>query len=113
AVLVVLVVLGSPPAAGAEPSEMFQEMVKAECRFIYSTEQVRFVKRFIHNREQFMLFDSGVGHYVGDSLDGEKVARYWTSNPEGMEYRRAAVDRHCWHNYELSRPFLMGRRGER
>ncbi|NWS02856.1 HB2L protein, partial [Motacilla alba] len=92
---------------------VFQEMVKSECHFINGSKRVRFVKRFIYNREQYVHFDSDVGHFVGDTPYGEEVARYWNSDPEWMEHRRAAVDRHCRHNYELSTPFLVERRGER
>ncbi|KAM7022197.1 class II histocompatibility antigen, B-L beta chain-like [Acridotheres tristis] len=110
ALLVPLVVLGASSAAGAELSALFQEMVKSECHFINGTDRVRFMKRFIYNREQYVHFDSDVGHFVGDTPYGEKVARYWNRDPEWMEYRRAAVDRHCRHNYELSSPFLVERR---
>uniref|UniRef100_A0A8D2MQ70 Ig-like domain-containing protein n=1 Tax=Zonotrichia albicollis TaxID=44394 RepID=A0A8D2MQ70_ZONAL len=89
---------------------VFQEMVKSECHFINGTERVRFVKRFIYNRQQYVHFDSDVGHFVGDTPYGEEVARYWNSDPEWMEHRRDAVDRHCRHNYELSTPFLVERR---
>ncbi|NXI01541.1 HB22 protein, partial [Pachycephala philippinensis] len=112
-ILVALVVLGAPPAADTELSGVFQEMVKSECHFVNGTDWMRFVKRFIYNREQYTHFDSDVGMFVGDTPYGEKVARYWNSDPEWMEYRRAAVDRHCRHNYELSTWFLVGRRGER
>ncbi|NXC10534.1 HB21 protein, partial [Orthonyx spaldingii] len=112
AVLVTLVVLGAPPVADTELSGVFQEMVKSECHFFNGTDRVRLVKRYIYNREQLLHFDSDVGHFVGDTAFGEKVARYWNSDPEWMAYRRAAVDRHCRHNYELSTPFLVGRRGE-
>uniref|UniRef100_A0A8C0UY78 Class II histocompatibility antigen, B-L beta chain-like n=1 Tax=Cyanistes caeruleus TaxID=156563 RepID=A0A8C0UY78_CYACU len=112
ALLVALVVLGASSAAGAELSGVLLEMVKSECHFINGTDRVRFVKRFIYNREQFLHFDSDVGLFVGDTSFGEKVARYWNSDPEWMEYRRDAVDRHCRHNYELSTPFLVERRGE-
>ncbi|NXI13884.1 HB22 protein, partial [Irena cyanogastra] len=112
-VLVALVVLGASSGANAELSGVFQEMVKTECHFINGTEKVRFVKRFVYNREQYVCFDSDVGLYVGDTSFGEKIARHWNSDPEWMEYRRAAVDRHCRHNYELSTAFLVERRGER
>ncbi|XP_066064152.1 class II histocompatibility antigen, B-L beta chain-like [Chamaea fasciata] len=108
--LVALVVLGASSAVETELSGVFQEMVKSECHFINGTNRMKFVKRFIYNREQYVHFDSDVGLYVGDTPYGEKVARYWNSDPEWMEYRRDAVDRHCRHNYELSTPFLMERR---
>ncbi|NXQ00069.1 HB2J protein, partial [Vidua macroura] len=110
ALLVALLVLGASSGADAELSGVFQEMVKSECHFINGTQRVRFMKRFIYNREQYVHFDSDVGHFVGDTPYGEKVARYWNSNPEWMEHRRAAVDRHCRHNYELSTSFLVERR---
>ncbi|NWH93962.1 HB2L protein, partial [Aegithalos caudatus] len=110
ALLVAVVVLGGSLAADAELSGVFQEMVKSECHFINGTDRVKFVKRFIYNREQYVHFDSEVGLYVGDTPYGEKVARYWNSDSEWMEYRRDAVDRHCRHNYELSTAFLVERR---
>ncbi|NXR90903.1 HB2D protein, partial [Hypocryptadius cinnamomeus] len=110
ALLGALLMLGAPLAGGAELSGVFQEMVESECHFINGIEQVRFVKRFIYNREQYVHFDSDVGHFVGDTPYGEEVARYWNSDPEWMEHRRATVDRHCRHNYELSTPFLVERR---
>ncbi|NXX35021.1 HB22 protein, partial [Nicator chloris] len=113
ALLVALVVLGASSAADVELSGVFQEMVTSECYFIKGTDRVRFVKRFIYNREQYVHFDSDVGLFVGDTPYGEKVARCWNSDPQWMEYRRDAVDRHCRHNYELSTPFLVERRGER
>ncbi|NXP65830.1 2B1B protein, partial [Chloropsis cyanopogon] len=112
-VLVTLLVVRASSGADAELSGLFQEMVKSECHYINGTDRVRFVKRFIYNREQYVHFDSDVGHFVGDTPYGEKVARYWNSNQVWMEYRRAAVDRHCRHNYELSTAFLVERRGER
>uniref|UniRef100_A0A8C3NAL4 Uncharacterized protein n=1 Tax=Geospiza parvula TaxID=87175 RepID=A0A8C3NAL4_GEOPR len=107
----IFVCCGVLGAAGGAPSDLcpaligvFQEMVQSECHFINCTERVRFVKRFIYNREQYVHFDSDVGHFVGDTPYGEEVARYWNSDPEWMEHRRGAVDRHCRHNYELSTP---------
>ncbi|NWU40959.1 HB2J protein, partial [Hylia prasina] len=108
--LVALVVLGASSAADMELSGVFQEIVKPECHFINGTDRVKFVKRFIYNREQYVHFDSDVGLYMGDTPYGNQVARYWNSDPEWMEYRRDAVDRHCRHNYELSTLFLVERR---
>uniref|UniRef100_A0A8C3GZ24 Uncharacterized protein n=1 Tax=Corvus moneduloides TaxID=1196302 RepID=A0A8C3GZ24_CORMO len=110
AVLVALVVLGAPPAAGTELSGVLQEMVKSECHFINGTARVSFVERHIYNRQQYVHLDSDVGVFVGDTPDGEKVARYWNSDPEWMEYMQAAVHTCCRHNYEVFTPFLMGRR---
>ncbi|NWU88377.1 2B14 protein, partial [Onychorhynchus coronatus] len=113
AVLVVLVVLGAPPAAGEELSGVFQEMIKHECNFINGTERVRLVQRLIYNREQYAHFDSDVGVYVGDTPHGEIQARKWNSDQELMEYTRALADTGCRYNYEVSNPFIVSRRGER
>ncbi|XP_064496749.1 LOW QUALITY PROTEIN: class II histocompatibility antigen, B-L beta chain-like [Pseudopipra pipra] len=106
AVLAVLVMLGAPPAAGEELSGVFQHMAKCECHFINGTERVRFVQRFVYNREQFMHFDSDVRVFVGDTPYGEMLASYGNRNQEWMEYIRAGVDRYCLHNYKLSPPSL-------
>ncbi|XP_050177492.1 class II histocompatibility antigen, B-L beta chain-like [Myiozetetes cayanensis] len=110
AVLVVLVALGAPPAAGEDLSGVFQEMGKIECYFINGTEQVRYVEKYIYNRQQYAHFDSDVGIYVGDTRYGEFQARHWNSQQDVLEYKRAEVDRLCRHNYKVFTPFLVNRR---
>ncbi|XP_074400443.1 class II histocompatibility antigen, B-L beta chain-like [Zonotrichia albicollis] len=110
ALLVALVVLGAPPAAGAELSGVFQEMRTRECHFINGTEKVRFVRRYIYNRKQYMMFDSDVGVFVGDTPYGETQARCCNGIPEILEDNRAAVDTFCRAGYELAAPFLTGHR---
>ncbi|XP_064496760.1 class II histocompatibility antigen, B-L beta chain-like [Pseudopipra pipra] len=110
AVLAVLVVLGAPPAAGEELSGVFQLLSPSECHFINGTEQVRLVDRYIYNREQLLHFHSDVGVYVGDTPFGEIQARYFNSNPEIIERKRAEVDTFCRHNYEVYTPPAVERR---
>ncbi|KAM6993526.1 DLA class II histocompatibility antigen, DR-1 beta chain-like [Passerculus sandwichensis] len=112
ALLAALVVLGAPPAAGAELSGVFQRMTKSECYFINGTEKVRYVQRSIYNRDQFIMFDSNVEHFVGFTPYGEKLAKRWNSNAVFMEDRRTAVDWfcRCWYK---NFTFLTERRGER
>ncbi|NXY13214.1 HB2L protein, partial [Atrichornis clamosus] len=86
---------------------VFQWVGKAECHFINGMDWVRFMERHIYNREQLLHFDSYVGHYLGDTLYGEKVAKYLNSRLEWMEYKGTVVDRHCRHNYKLDALFLM------
>ncbi|XP_041320732.1 H-2 class II histocompatibility antigen, I-E beta chain-like, partial [Pyrgilauda ruficollis] len=95
AALVALLLLGAPPAAGAELSGVFQEMAMHECHFINGTEKVRFVERYIYNRLQDVMFDSDVGLHVGFTPAGEKWARDWNNDPQWMEYQRTTVDRYC------------------
>uniref|UniRef100_A0A8C5ILS1 MHC class II beta chain N-terminal domain-containing protein n=1 Tax=Junco hyemalis TaxID=40217 RepID=A0A8C5ILS1_JUNHY len=73
---------------------MFEEMLKGECHFINGTEKVRYVLRFIYNRDQFLMFDSDVGHYVGFTPLGERNAKRFNSDPAELEYRRNEVDRY-------------------
>ncbi|NWQ72564.1 DQB1 protein, partial [Neopipo cinnamomea] len=88
---------------------VFQEMRKAECYFINGTEWVRFMDRYIYNREQYAHFDSDVGVFVGDTPYGDFQARYWNSQQEGLDYTRAKVDTHCRHNYPIATPFSLER----
>ncbi|NWW06929.1 HB2L protein, partial [Oreocharis arfaki] len=112
AVLVALVVLGAPPAAGMELSGVFQRRIKVKCHFINVTNRVRLVQRHSYNRQQHTHFDSDVGLYVWDSPDGEKQAWYWNSQPENLEYRWALVDTLCQYNYEIVTLFLVESRRE-
>ncbi|XP_027563110.1 class II histocompatibility antigen, B-L beta chain-like, partial [Neopelma chrysocephalum] len=110
AVLAVLVVLGAPPAAGEELSGVFQLLRREGCHFINGTERVRFVASLSYNREQFVHFDSDVGVFVGDTPFGEKVAKYFNSNPDLLENARSLVDTACPHNYKIVTPFTVERR---
>uniref|UniRef100_A0A674HHQ2 Class II histocompatibility antigen, B-L beta chain-like n=1 Tax=Taeniopygia guttata TaxID=59729 RepID=A0A674HHQ2_TAEGU len=110
AVLVALVALGAAPAAGAELSAVLQEMVYHECHFTNGTERVRYVERLIYNREQYLMFDTDVGEFVGFTPRGEKCATHWNSNPKWMEYKRTAVDWFCKFWYKTFTPFLTERR---
>ncbi|NXP94886.1 HB2J protein, partial [Passerina amoena] len=89
---------------------VFQQMHKYECQFINGTEKVKFVGRYIYNRQLYLMFDSDVGHFVGFTPYGEKHAQYRNSHPEYLDDARAAVDRLCRPNYEVFRPFSVERR---
>ncbi|NWW97891.1 HB2L protein, partial [Caloenas nicobarica] len=110
AVLVALVVLGAPPARGQETSGFFQEMAKSECQFTNGTEQVRFVQRYLYNRQQYVHFDSDLGIFVADTPLGEPDAKYWNSQPDILEQQRAEVDRFCRYNYGVVTPFTVDRK---
>ncbi|NXU34920.1 HB2D protein, partial [Drymodes brunneopygia] len=98
-----------PPDLCREHSGVFQLMFKAECHFMNGTERVRFVERYIYNREEYAMFDSDVGNFVGFTPYGENVARNWNSQLELLEYKRSSVDRYCRYNYELDAPFTVRR----
>ncbi|NXQ35983.1 HB2L protein, partial [Alaudala cheleensis] len=97
------------PDRGSAHSGWFQYMVKYECHFLNDTEKVRYVPKVIYNREQFLHFDSDVGHFVGDTPFGEKVARNWNSDPAQLDLARAEVDTVCRHNYKAFSPFSVER----
>ncbi|NWQ72143.1 HB2J protein, partial [Neopipo cinnamomea] len=110
AVLVVLVVLGVPLAAGEELSRVFHELSTSECHFINGTNAVRFVERSIYNRQQYTHFDSDVGVVVGDTPYGEEIAKIWKSHSNWLEEARAQANMFCRPSYKLSKPFLVNRR---
>ncbi|XP_074990716.1 class II histocompatibility antigen, B-L beta chain-like isoform X2 [Calonectris borealis] len=110
AVLVAVVVLGAHLARGEETSGYFQDTFKGDCYFTNGTERVRFVARFIYNRQQFVHFDSDVGHFLADSPLGEPDAKYWNSQPDILEQKRAEVDTYCRNNYRVWSPFTVERR---
>ncbi|NXH23737.1 HB2J protein, partial [Myiagra hebetior] len=74
------------------------------------TEKVKLVDRYIYNRQEYAMFDSDVGHYVGFTPYGEELAWFWNSDPLIIENRRAVVDTVCRHNYEGITPFSVQRR---
>uniref|UniRef100_A0A8C8EBS0 MHC class II beta chain N-terminal domain-containing protein n=1 Tax=Otus sunia TaxID=257818 RepID=A0A8C8EBS0_9STRI len=84
-----------PWGAGSQcrPYGALLEMYEAECQYLNGTEWVRYVERFIHNREQYAHFDSDVGLYVADTALGEHQAKYWNSQPALLEQKRGEVDR--------------------
>ncbi|NXE71966.1 HB2J protein, partial [Calcarius ornatus] len=102
--------LGGTPELCASLTGVFQGMVKYECHFTNGTEKVRYVVRCIYNREQHMMFDSDVGHYVGFTPFAEKRAQYKNSDPAILEHQRTAVDWFCRTWYKIFTPFLTERR---
>ncbi|NXF28429.1 DQB1 protein, partial [Rhodinocichla rosea] len=89
---------------------VFQLMEKAECYFTNGTEKVRYVQRYIYNRQQIVMFDSDVGLWAGFTPFGERNAERLNNDPAGMELQRAEVDRLCRHNYRIVTPFSVERR---
>uniref|UniRef100_A0A8C0HPQ3 MHC class II beta chain N-terminal domain-containing protein n=1 Tax=Buteo japonicus TaxID=224669 RepID=A0A8C0HPQ3_9AVES len=89
----------------------FQYLFKAECQYLNGTKQVKLLVKWTYNREQYVHYDSDVGHHVADTPLGEPDAKYWNSQPDILERNRAEVDTFCRHNYEVATPFLVERRG--
>ncbi|XP_067169749.1 class II histocompatibility antigen, B-L beta chain-like [Apteryx mantelli] len=85
-------------------------MGKSECQYLNGTERVRFLDRYIHNRQQLLHFDSDVGVYAADSPLGEPLAKAWNSQPEILERAQNAMDTISRHNYWVFSPFTVERR---
>ncbi|XP_078011803.1 DLA class II histocompatibility antigen, DR-1 beta chain-like [Phascolarctos cinereus] len=106
---VTLLVLNSQVAAGRHAPKHFTEQAKSEYHFENRREHVRFVDRYIHNREEFMRFDSYLGEYEALTELGRPSAEYYNSRKEILEQRRAAVDWFCRVCYKVSELFLVHR----
>ncbi|XP_004465577.1 DLA class II histocompatibility antigen, DR-1 beta chain-like [Dasypus novemcinctus] len=113
AALTLTMMMLSPPLTLAKETEPhFVEQGKSECRFSNGTERVRYLQRYIYNREEYARYDSDVGLYVAVTELGRPDAEYWNSQEDLLEERRAAVDRFCRHNYGVGESFLVQRRVE-
>lgn len=71
-----------------------------------------FVERYIYNQEEYVHFDSDVGEFRAVNELGQPDAKYWNSQKEILDNRRAYVDTYCRHNYRTGESFLVQRRGE-
>ncbi|CAM4656175.1 unnamed protein product [Lepidochelys olivacea] len=110
ALLVTLTVLRTHLAHCTEPEGRFLHQAKRDCLFTNGTERVRFLDRYIYDRQQFVHFDSEVGVFVGETAVGRRWAEYWNKDPAFLAERRAAVDTFCRHNYGVAEPFTIDRR---
>ncbi|XP_030403290.1 DLA class II histocompatibility antigen, DR-1 beta chain-like isoform X4 [Gopherus evgoodei] len=110
ALLVTVTVLRTHLAHCMEPPEHFLYQAKADCLFTNGTERVRYLQRYIYNRQQYVHFDSELGVFVADTELGRPDAEYWNSQPEILADKRAAADRFCRHNYGAIEPFSIERR---
>nr|AAQ23924.1 MHC class II antigen [Tachyglossus aculeatus] len=107
---VALMVLTFSGAGGRETPEHFLYLTTSECYFHNGTERVRFVDRYMYDRQEIVRFDSDVGVYEAVTELGRPVAQYWNSQKDIMDRKRAAVDRYCRHNYGVIDGFSVQRR---
>ncbi|XP_034379656.1 H-2 class II histocompatibility antigen, I-E beta chain [Arvicanthis niloticus] len=111
-VILLLTVLSPPVALIRDPRPRFLEQVKHECHFYNGTQRVRFLDRYIYNREEYARFDSDVGEYRAVTELGRPDAEYWNSQQGVLEDARAAVDTYCRYNYGVFDSFAVQRRVE-
>ncbi|XP_066134898.1 DLA class II histocompatibility antigen, DR-1 beta chain-like [Saccopteryx bilineata] len=110
AALTVTVTVLSPLLDGARDTPPhFLEQHKAECHFYKGTQRMRFLSRYIYNREEFVRFDSDAGEFRAVTELGRPSAKYWNRQKELLEDARAAVDTVCRHNYRVFDGFLVHR----
>ncbi|XP_048203973.1 HLA class II histocompatibility antigen, DR beta 4 chain-like [Perognathus longimembris pacificus] len=108
--MVMLMVLSSPVALTRDLQPRFLEQFKDECHFLNGTQRVRFLERYIYNREEYVCFDSDLGKFIAVTELGRRDAEYWNSQEDSLETKRAEVDRLCRHNYEAVGGFTVQRR---
>ncbi|XP_030403293.1 DLA class II histocompatibility antigen, DR-1 beta chain-like isoform X7 [Gopherus evgoodei] len=110
ALLVTLMVLRTHLAHCMEPEGRFVIQAKSDCQFTNGTERVRYLQRYIYNRQQYVHFDSELGVFVADTELGRPDAEYWNSQPEILTQKRGEADRFCRNNYGAWAPFTVTRR---
>uniref|UniRef100_A0A4X1V4A3 Ig-like domain-containing protein n=1 Tax=Sus scrofa TaxID=9823 RepID=A0A4X1V4A3_PIG len=109
---VILMVLSPPLAWAGDTRPVFMIQGKSECHFSNGTQQVRFLDRYIYNRDELVRFDSDVGEYRAVTPMGQPAAKYWNSQKDILKRVRAAVDTFCRSNYEFFESCTVQRRGE-
>ncbi|XP_020954162.1 HLA class II histocompatibility antigen, DRB1-15 beta chain-like isoform X2 [Sus scrofa] len=110
--LTVILMVLSPPLAWAGDTRLFMIQGKSECHFSNGRQQVRFLDRYIYNRDELVRFDSDVGEYRAVTPMGQPAAKYWNSQKDILKRVRAAVDTFCRSNYEFFESCTVQRRGE-
>ncbi|XP_068414163.1 boLa class II histocompatibility antigen, DQB*0101 beta chain-like [Eschrichtius robustus] len=112
AAVMVTLVLGSPGAEGRDSPQDFLIQHTGLCYFTNGTERVRYVSRYIYNREEYARFDSDVGEYRAVTELGRPAAKYWNSQKDILEQTRAELDTVCRHNYGIDESLAVQRRVE-
>uniref|UniRef100_A0A8C7BFU0 Ig-like domain-containing protein n=1 Tax=Neovison vison TaxID=452646 RepID=A0A8C7BFU0_NEOVI len=94
------------------PTAHFLLLTTSECYFTNGTERVLLLDRYFYNGEEYVRFDSDVGEFRPVTELGRPSARYWNSQKDIVEQKRAAVDTYCRHNYGVDESFTVQRRVE-
>ncbi|XP_060259558.1 HLA class II histocompatibility antigen, DRB1 beta chain-like isoform X4 [Ovis aries] len=107
---VILMVLSPLLAWAGNTRTLFMVQGKSECHFSNGTQQVRFLDRYIYNREEQVRFDSLVGEYRARTEMGRPAAERWNRWPDALQRARAAVHDFCASNYEFFASLTVQRR---
>uniref|UniRef100_A0A8C6XQ00 MHC class II beta chain N-terminal domain-containing protein n=1 Tax=Naja naja TaxID=35670 RepID=A0A8C6XQ00_NAJNA len=70
------------------PSQPISCSRKAECLFLNGTQRVRFLDRYIYDRQEFARFDSDLGKHVAVTELGKVDADDWNRDEQWLQYRR-------------------------
>ncbi|XP_026581937.1 H-2 class II histocompatibility antigen, A beta chain-like, partial [Pseudonaja textilis] len=101
--LVLLVgALGRIPGSegGKETPAHFLYQTKNECLFLNGTQRVRFLNRYIYDRQEYVRFESDLGKHVAVTALGEADVEAMNSDKQWMQYQKATVDSFCLYNYD-------------
>ncbi|XP_037375380.1 boLa class II histocompatibility antigen, DQB*0101 beta chain-like [Talpa occidentalis] len=104
-----------PEISGALRKMGFHDFVhqhKGLCYYTNGTQRVRYVTRYIYNRQEYVRFDSDLGEFIAVTELGRQSAEYWNAQKEFLEQTRAAVDTLCRYNYEVLAPVTWQREVE-
>ncbi|KAM9740297.1 DLA class II histocompatibility antigen, DR-1 beta chain-like isoform 3-T5 [Dama dama] len=109
---VILMVLSPLLAWAGSNRRLFMVQGKSECHFANGTGNVRFLDRYIYNREEQVRFDSLVGEYRARTEMGRPAAERWNRWPDALQRARAAVRTFCASNYRFFASLTVQRRVE-
>ncbi|XP_039200358.1 DLA class II histocompatibility antigen, DR-1 beta chain-like [Crotalus tigris] len=98
---------------GKETPAHFLYQHKVECGFLNGTRRVRFLERYIYDREEYLRFDSARGEFEAVTALGKATAEAWNRDKHELQYQKTGVDAFCRYNYETAKTGQMvGRRAK-
>ncbi|XP_025033334.1 HLA class II histocompatibility antigen, DRB1-4 beta chain-like [Python bivittatus] len=80
----------------------FLHQQKCNCHFFNGTQQVRFLFRYIYDRQETARFDSNVGKFVAVTEFGQGDVDQWNRRQDLLQYERAAMDHFCREAYRVA-----------
>ncbi|XP_039196118.1 DLA class II histocompatibility antigen, DR-1 beta chain-like isoform X3 [Crotalus tigris] len=96
---------------GKETPAHFLYQGKVECCFLNGTRRVRFLQRYIYDREEYLRFDSARGEFEALAALGKGDAEAFNRDKHELQDQKTGVDSFCRHNYEAAQSSsVVGRR---
>ncbi|XP_039196117.1 H-2 class II histocompatibility antigen, E-S beta chain-like isoform X2 [Crotalus tigris] len=98
---------------GKETPAHFLYQGKVECCFLNGTRRVRFLQRYIYDREEYLRFDSARGEFEALAALGKGDAEAFNRDKHELQDQKTGVDSFCRHNYEAAQSSsVVGRRAK-